>query len=804
MDETLVSPSGTSVRCTTCGHVFKAFPPSAAGTNETWNLRQVDGSTFPFDRIATLQDWIAGSKVSPNDQVRKGNGEWKRLGDIAEMKSFFDAAQASRAIRPGTRPVAAGYPNTPDAQAHQATMRQPAIESRTSTAEFAKPATVPFAASPSVAPPMARPVVQEVVSYAPSAASEDISNAATLIQSPSPSPSTRVSSSEPTQQAIQVPSTAQVPSMVDTQQLTHSMAPAVAPAGPDQHEPDLSQIPTSSDSAHWEAGQPVTTEGPAWVRKDSHIPAAIEEEFKQARPGPKRKVGRWIVLVVVLALVGGAFYMFMYQRPTVDNLLGGMISKSDDGRHKTFYLKGRESFLLDTESAFTQADREYYQALALKENDALTLAALAQMYSIWAQYYLDREIDANVDAMALAAKTEGAQPDLKEAERLHMEFETRLSEARRWSDQALKADPELAEAHLASADLHRLSGDLEKASKHLEKGRSAQNAVEADYFAAMIAIDKKADSSKVLKILAPVTADEHMLCALYREARVLASEVKNEKASKRLARLLRLNSDHKRARELQARIDAGLPVLLHTGDTPDEEPTEDGDPEEVGDTDTGEAVATDGDTKIAATQPVLPGAQKGAGVSTGGSTESLLMRASKLQQNGNTGGATDLFEAVLTRSPGNIEALSGLAYCYLDRGSKGQAIAHFRRALKVNPSYGPAIIGLAETYKAQGQKDQALTWYKKYLSMNPSGRHATMAKRNIEQLEQALGSAASTGDSPPAEKPAEPTAPPEDQPPSSPNPYTPAGDTKPPAAPKQPTPGPDAPPASDEAPEQPY
>ena len=782
LDETLVSPSGTSVRCTTCDHVFKAFPLSAAGAAETWNLRQVDGSIFPFDRIAILQDWIADGKVNPGDHVRKGGGEWKRLGDIAEMKSFVDAGQA-----------------------HQATMRHQAIESRTSTAEFAKPAKAPFATPPSVSPPMARPVVREVVSYTPSAATTDISNAATLIQSPS----ARVSSTEPTHQAIQVPPAAQIPPTVDTQKPTRPMKSPVAPRGSEHHEPDLSQIPASSDSANWEAGQAVAPEGPAWAREDSHIPADIEDEFKAARPGPRRKTGRWIALAVILALVGGAFYMFMYQRPLVDDLLGGMISKSDDDRHKTFYLKGRESFLLDTEQAFTQADREYYQVLALKENDALTLAALAQMYLIWAQYNLDREIDANVDAAALAAKTEGAQPDFKEAERLHMEFETKLSEAKRWSDQALKADPELAEAYLASADLYRLSGDLEKASKHLEKGRSVQAAVEADYFAAMIAIDEKADPSKVLRMLAPVTADEPMLCALYREARVLASAGRNSEAMERLARLLRLNSDHERARELQARIDKGLPVLLHKGDTPVEEPA--GDPEEVVDTDADEAPAKkDDDTKIAATQPVLPGAPKGAGVGTRGSTESLLMRASKLQQNGKPGDASEIFEAVLMRSPGNIEALSGLAYCYLDRGSKGQAIAHFRRAIKVNHSYGPAIIGLAETYKAQGQKEQALTWYKKYLSVNPLGRHATMARRNADQLEQALGSAASTDDSPPADKPTEPTAPSEDQPSSTPNPYATAGDTKPPAAPTQPASGGSAPPASEEPPpseeppEQPY
>ena len=818
LDETLVSPSGTSVRCMTCGHVFKALPPSVAGSLETWNLRKVDGSIFVFDRIATLQDWIADGKVSPSDYVRKGNGEWKRLGDIAEMKSFFDAAQAARAARPGVHPVAAGYQGTPEAQAYQATIRHKAIESRTSTAEFAKPAKAPFAASPSVIPPMARPVVPEVVSYAPSAAQvdplmqtqvparaisstapqADMSNAATLIQSPT----ARIPSTEPTQHGVSAPSAPQVPSMVDTQMQTRPMKPPVSPRGSEHREPDLSQIPASSDSGHWEAGQAVAPEGPAWAQEDSRIPAAIEDEFKAARTGPRRKIGRWIVLAVVLVLAGGAFYMFMYQRPMVDNLLGGMISKSDDGRHKTFYLKGRESFLLDTEAAFTQADREYYQVLALKENDALTLAALGQMYSIWAQYYLDREIDANVDAVALAAKTEGAQPDLKEAERLHMEFETKLSEARRWSDRALEAGPELAEAHLALADLYRLSGDLKKASEHLKKGRSVQTTLEADYFEAMLAIDKKADPSEVLGMLASVTADEPLLCALYREARVLASFGRNSESTERLARLLRLNSDHQRARDLQARIDGDLPILLHTGDTHGKEPGDD--LEGAVDTDTHEVPVKEEDTKIAATQPVLSGAPKEAGVATGGSTDSLLIRASKLQQNGKTGDASDLFEAVLKRLPGNIEALSGLAYCYLDRGSKGQAIAHFRRALKVNPSYGPAIIGLAETYKAQGQKQQALTWYKKYLSVNPSGRHSTMARRNVEQLEQALGSAASTDDSPPTDEPTKPVAPSDDQPSSASDPSPPAADTNPPAEPTQPASGGSAPPASEAPPAQLY
>ena len=160
LDETLVSPSGTSVRCTTCNHVFKAYPPNAAATPETWQLRQVGGAIFPFDRLATLQDWIASGKVGPNDQICRGSGEWKRLGDISEMKPFFDAAHAARASQPGATPVAAGYQGIPEQSEHLPTMRHQAVSQ---AAPMVKPHTAPFAspfpaAGSQSQAPMARPV----------------------------------------------------------------------------------------------------------------------------------------------------------------------------------------------------------------------------------------------------------------------------------------------------------------------------------------------------------------------------------------------------------------------------------------------------------------------------------------------------------------------------------------------------------------------------------------------------------------------------------------------------------------------
>jgi predicted Zn finger-like uncharacterized protein len=153
-DDDQVTPTGLTVQCTNCGHLFMVkkkelvvtvpvkpdellgtpVPASAPGlrTSPTpprgtaaaglrrpsspgipaaaseappreWRLRHPGGSTFAFRELTTLQKWIIEQKVGRDDEISLSGEQWKRLGDIPELASFFEvveAAERSRAQAP--------------------------------------------------------------------------------------------------------------------------------------------------------------------------------------------------------------------------------------------------------------------------------------------------------------------------------------------------------------------------------------------------------------------------------------------------------------------------------------------------------------------------------------------------------------------------------------------------------------------------------------------------------------------------------------------------------------------------------
>jgi predicted Zn finger-like uncharacterized protein len=79
------------------------LPPAtaAAGARE-WRLRQPSGNTFTFKDLTTLQKWIVERKVSRDDELSLTGETWKRLGDIAELATFFqvvDEAQKAAVLQ---------------------------------------------------------------------------------------------------------------------------------------------------------------------------------------------------------------------------------------------------------------------------------------------------------------------------------------------------------------------------------------------------------------------------------------------------------------------------------------------------------------------------------------------------------------------------------------------------------------------------------------------------------------------------------------------------------------------------------
>jgi len=107
LDEARVSDAGTTVRCTTCGHVFRvrkkvllmteavgaggesgAVPPPVV-EKPPWRVRSPNGRVIAFRELTSMQKWIVERKFGRDDEISLHGDHWKRLGEIAELQPFF-------------------------------------------------------------------------------------------------------------------------------------------------------------------------------------------------------------------------------------------------------------------------------------------------------------------------------------------------------------------------------------------------------------------------------------------------------------------------------------------------------------------------------------------------------------------------------------------------------------------------------------------------------------------------------------------------------------------------------------------
>jgi predicted Zn finger-like uncharacterized protein len=122
LDDARVTEDGVTVKCTSCGHVFRVkkkqlvvtLPtrgdppinlggagselPPAPPTRE-WKLRQPNGNVFPCRDLTMLQKWIIENKVSRDDEISLSGETWKRLGNIPELASFFQIVEDASKVR---------------------------------------------------------------------------------------------------------------------------------------------------------------------------------------------------------------------------------------------------------------------------------------------------------------------------------------------------------------------------------------------------------------------------------------------------------------------------------------------------------------------------------------------------------------------------------------------------------------------------------------------------------------------------------------------------------------------------------
>lgn len=134
LDDSRVTEDGVTVKCTSCGHVFRVkkkqlvvtlpakdgpgvsplsdipvvhsadLPPPPP--SREWKLRNAKGAVVPCRDLTMLQKWIIENKVQRTDEISLTGDTWKRLGDIPELASFFqivDEANKARALEAQVR-----------------------------------------------------------------------------------------------------------------------------------------------------------------------------------------------------------------------------------------------------------------------------------------------------------------------------------------------------------------------------------------------------------------------------------------------------------------------------------------------------------------------------------------------------------------------------------------------------------------------------------------------------------------------------------------------------------------------------
>lgn len=114
--------------------------------------------------------------------------------------------------------------------------------------------------------------------------------------------------------------------------------------------------------------------------------------------------------------------------------------------------------------------------------------------------------------------------------------------------------------------------------------------------------------------------------------------------------------------------------------------------------------------------------------------DELLDRADRLRARDRPEAALDFYGRAHELQPDRVEPVAGRGLSLLDLENYPAARSAFLRALKLDARYGPAIMGLAETYRLQGNGPKAMEYYRRYLEVLPDGDEASVARNNIQRL----------------------------------------------------------------------
>ncbi|MBW2685128.1 MAG: zinc-ribbon domain-containing protein, partial [Deltaproteobacteria bacterium] len=428
-DETLLSGRGTSVKCTNCGHVFKVYPRAqeeADRATSSWRLKLKDGSIDTIDTLRELQRRIATGELTPASEIARGEEDWKTLGSIPELETFFQAAGAkvpSRDIRsplpPSPVPPAPTEKDSslpPGKRPRQPTLLGVMPVARVIEETGAAAGSAPEAESASVSEPGTE------AGSAPEAESASVSEPGTEVEAVSESGTEAVAVTEPGPEPTY-------------------QSPYVSPSMPPPAEIEDAEFQEAPRVVSGSSARR-STPPPAYYEDDDDIPEL---------PGRGSSPLRWLLLIVA---VGGLALMGT-QWERVARLFG---IGSDPALIAAGVSEGHAGLAEGHPKAYAGAIEAYGHSIeAGGDRDPEILAGLSHAYALAAQAQIDDGAPGeSIESLSAAALTT--------------------------AQSAVEIEPRDLDAKLALTDALRLAGDIAEARIVLEEARSMSFSRTAEFF----------------------------------------------------------------------------------------------------------------------------------------------------------------------------------------------------------------------------------------------------------------------------------------------------------------------------------
>jgi predicted Zn finger-like uncharacterized protein len=713
-EETLVSDRGTTVKCTSCGHLFKVFrPDQTPGTTEEskpWLIKRTNGSVEPLVSLGDLTRLNAPGGYTAEDEISRTGQVWKRLGDIAELRGFISASRRLPSQKgdtlllgaklPGAQETEAELPagivSHPQPQSGRTDPSPPLAPGETETKPKARKrqdtpsmwgATQEPESAPEEGARTARPVAPlEALSRAESALVSDIRPGEEAQGAQRDTEKGFVAEETDRDSDQQIPTTKVKPIGAESSDAALRWAEK-------EHEPGSREKRAAPGASEAETGKAFP----------ARIPLLLDDSDEAPRI-PRSRTGRLIWVLPVLLAIGLGWLAWSMLRVEKEE-----VGPAVTDRAERFVKRGKEALASHRVDRFSESITEFTKALAFREDDPRLLGHLSHAYAVWAQSLGFRIRDVESSATG-DTNTESAA--------LRHERQNYAARAMQYAERAVRHGPNSGEAMLALADAARLNGDLAKARSSLAKTRSLPLSDSAELLRveAMMAIDSAEGDLKAGRVLAEKAVEmaPESVGARLLLARCLMAAEEREGALSQLEFILSRDPEHPATISLkQAWKSATAAEQVEEPEKEEPEPSE-----------------VESDDKTTGKAGKERKEQRGGGASTSGLAD-LIRRGEKLLESGAVGRAEQVFRRALQMKPNDPRALTGMGYVEIEKNRAAGAIRYFQPA--AGQGYPEAYIGLGDAYRRLGRKTDALRSYEAYVRKRPRGRLASIARAQIEQ-----------------------------------------------------------------------